>query len=77
MCNAAAINDFHNVTDIKTNKEKVQNCKIYYYDSIIFYLATREIKKGEELWTDYGESYDLKEFTRNKLSLSSSSSSQH
>ena len=26
---------------------------------------------------DYGESYDLKEFTSNKLSLSSSSSSQH
>ena len=26
---------------------------------------------------DYGESYDLKEFTRDKLSLSSSSSSQH
>ena len=73
MCNAAAINDYHNIKDIETDEPKVQNCKIFYYESIIFYLATREIKKGEELWTDYGESYDLKEFTRNKLSLSSSS----
>ena len=77
MCNASAINDYHNIKDIETDEPKVQNCKIFYYESIIFYLATREIKKGEELWTDYGELYDLEEFTRNKLSLSSSSSSQH
>jgi SET domain-containing protein len=51
-------------TDITTNEIKVQNCKIFYYDSIIFYLATRDIMKGEELWTDYGESY-FEEFTNN------------
>ena len=54
-----------------------QNCKIFYYDSIIFYLATETINEGDELWTDYGELYDLAKFTQDLQSFSSSSSSQH
>jgi len=77
LCTPAAINDFHNITDIITKKPKKQNCKIFYYDSIIFYLATDTINEGDELWTDYGELYDLAKFTQDLQSFSSSSSSQH
>jgi soluble P-type ATPase len=57
LCNAAAINDFHNVTDIKTNEEKVQNDLTLdklikelkkmkdFTESIIVYLNSGDRKK--------------------------------
>jgi SET domain-containing protein len=40
-------------------KKKTQqiNCEAYQYAEKIFYRATKNIKPGEELFVDYGDSY--------------------
>ena len=47
------------VNGVKTpfQKKKNLNVRAYQYNEKIFYKTTRNIKEGEELFIDYGDSY--------------------
>ena len=72
MC---AINDFHKTKNIVTGEEGLQNCEICSHRSDIFYMTTKDVLKGEEFLTDYGEGFNLPHFVQHQLDMQPTASS--